>query len=247
MRYEIMFQRAQTLVSNRRLSKDKTKAFTLIELLIVIAIILILIAIALPNFLEAQIRARVTKAKGEIRSLGIAMESYALDFTVYPSESEHDMFQRGRTEAGLAWLTSPIAYISSIPEDPFGKASASQTDAALYFYEMGGVEAGPTYPKCFACLKTWTIFTKGPDGNESDINSDQPHWGVPGNDLSVDSYNPTNGTSSEGDIFLYGGDGFWIGVNVGIASKTLYVNPAAQDVGLTVNRVRYLHRLPPGL
>lgn len=38
--------------------------FTLIELLIVIAIILILIAIALPNFLEAQIRAKVTKAKG---------------------------------------------------------------------------------------------------------------------------------------------------------------------------------------
>jgi len=39
------------------------KGFTLIELLIVIAIILILIAIALPNFLEAQIRARMTRAK----------------------------------------------------------------------------------------------------------------------------------------------------------------------------------------
>ncbi len=34
--------------------------FTLIELLIVIAIILILIAIALPNFMEAQMRAKVT-------------------------------------------------------------------------------------------------------------------------------------------------------------------------------------------
>ncbi|MBE7490114.1 prepilin-type N-terminal cleavage/methylation domain-containing protein [bacterium] len=34
--------------------------FTLIELLIVIAIILILISIALPNFLEAQLRAKVT-------------------------------------------------------------------------------------------------------------------------------------------------------------------------------------------
>lgn len=38
--------------------------FTLIELLIVIAIILILIAIALPNFLDAQARAKVTKTEG---------------------------------------------------------------------------------------------------------------------------------------------------------------------------------------
>lgn len=52
------------------------KGFTLIELLIVIAIILILIAIALPNFLEAQIRAKVVRAKGEIRTIAIAMDSY---------------------------------------------------------------------------------------------------------------------------------------------------------------------------
>ncbi|MBW7937580.1 MAG: prepilin-type N-terminal cleavage/methylation domain-containing protein, partial [Candidatus Omnitrophica bacterium] len=37
----------------------KKAGFTLIELLIVIAIILILISIALPNFLEAQMRAKV--------------------------------------------------------------------------------------------------------------------------------------------------------------------------------------------
>ena len=61
--------------------------FTLIELLIVIAIILILIAIALPNFLEAQIRARITKAKAELRSLNIAMQEYYLDWKVYPPEN----------------------------------------------------------------------------------------------------------------------------------------------------------------
>ena len=47
------------------------RGFTLIELLIVIAIILILIAIALPNFLEAQMRAKVTKANSEIRTLAV--------------------------------------------------------------------------------------------------------------------------------------------------------------------------------
>lgn len=50
----------------------KRRGFTLIELLIVIAIILILISIALPNFLEAQERARVAKAKGNLKSMKTA-------------------------------------------------------------------------------------------------------------------------------------------------------------------------------
>ncbi len=48
------------------------RGFTLIELLIVIAIILILISIALPNFLEAQERARVARAKANLKSMETA-------------------------------------------------------------------------------------------------------------------------------------------------------------------------------
>jgi general secretion pathway protein G len=84
------------------------KAFTSIELLIVIAIILILIAIALPNFLEAQIRAKITKAKGELRSINIAMQEYYLEFDIYPPENEQDVLTRNRYSQGLFWLTSPI-------------------------------------------------------------------------------------------------------------------------------------------
>lgn len=64
--------------------RQRKTGFTLIELLIVIAIILILISIALPNFLEVQVRARVVKAKAEINSLRTAFESYMQDFKVYP-------------------------------------------------------------------------------------------------------------------------------------------------------------------
>lgn len=219
--------------------------FTLIELLIVIAIILILIAIALPNFLEAQIRARVTKAKAEIRTVTIALESYFLDFRIYPSESEDNMRQRGRTEAGLAWLTSPIAYITSVPEDPFGGSGSG--DDPLRFYETGGAEAGLTYPKCTACLVSWAIYTQGPDLQSGDVVSDHPHYGMYA-DGSVDAYSPTNGTKSQGDIFQYGGDPFWIGVSMSIADMGIYRNGnGASDARLVVNGENFLHRLPPKL
>src|SRR3712207_5517880 len=57
--------------------------FTLIELLIVVAIIAILAAIAVPNFLEAQTRAKVSRAKADMKSLVTAMEAYGVDHNRY--------------------------------------------------------------------------------------------------------------------------------------------------------------------
>ena len=68
-----------------QIREKRTSAFTLIELLIVIAIILIVIAIAMPNFLEAQVRAQVIRVKGDLHGLSTAMEQYYQDFKVYPA------------------------------------------------------------------------------------------------------------------------------------------------------------------
>jgi len=97
--------------------------FTLIELLIVVAIILILIAIALPNFLEAMARAKVTRAKAEIRTFISALESYFTDWSNYPRAHfgfyPEQVFSHG-ARYGFIQLTSPIKYLSVIPMDPFG-------------------------------------------------------------------------------------------------------------------------------
>ena len=98
----------------------RKKGFTLIELLIVIAVISILIGIALPRFKGMQDEGNIAKAKGELRSLQSALESYYIhNSNAYP--------------AALSSLTSAVPNIvSSIPADPFS------TTGAAYGYVRGG-------------------------------------------------------------------------------------------------------------
>lgn len=90
------------------------KGFTLIELLIVVAIIGILAAIAVPNFLNAMTRAKVSRSMADIRSIAMALETYRLDRNAYPPIFPPVlMFDR------YIPMTSPISYLSSVPFDPF--------------------------------------------------------------------------------------------------------------------------------
>ncbi len=89
----------------------KRNAFTLIELLIVVAIIGILAAIAVPNFLNAQIRSKVAKTEGEMRNFVVAQEMYRLDCGSYPPHFH--------TEWQNKFLSTPVAYLGSMPQDIF--------------------------------------------------------------------------------------------------------------------------------
>ncbi len=224
-------------------TKNWQNGFTLIELLIVIAIILILIAIALPNFLEAQIRARVTKSKAEIRTIGIAMESYYLDWNVYPWESEDNCASPGlqRSRCGLAWLTNPIAYITSIPPDTFPNPNNEEES----WMETGVLTASRPNPVDRASA-TWALWTRGPDGLDSELDSDNAGGGTVHKekaDGSNDNYSPTNGTKSVGDIFLFGGDGYFIGT---VCIPPIATKAFCQAIDpLIVDGLPYVHRLPP--
>ena len=60
----------------------------LVELLIVCAIVAVLSAIAVPNFLEAQVRSKISRAKSDMRSLATGIESYYVDNNSYPTDLE---------------------------------------------------------------------------------------------------------------------------------------------------------------
>jgi len=93
--------------------KAASKAFTLIELLIVVAIIAILAAIAVPNFLEAQVRAKVSRAKSDIRNFATALEAYRVDNNVYPPTPIVNDGGLRPIRIVPNYLSTPVAFVST--------------------------------------------------------------------------------------------------------------------------------------
>lgn len=138
------------------------KAFTLIELLIVVAIIAILAAIAVPNFLEAQTRAKVTRIKSDLRSIATGIESYVVDNNVDPAcvqfAGNSNRVLHGGTPYGS--ITTPVAYMSSLPTDLYNTFATTVGKAPFAFDKPGfGFDAAGTYPNGPFTEKTTTDAT----------------------------------------------------------------------------------------
>ena len=206
----------------------RTKGFTLIELLIVVAIIAILAAIAIPNFIEAQVRSKVSRAKADMRSIATAIESYRVDHTNYPADrNAHTNAGRDLNDPVLALMvflspiTTPISYMSSIPTDPFqnrwlGAAAAESTVMKQFAYWseswrdiMWGFNEN-VKAHGFLSGKVWSLTSIGPDS----FPSSGPHgiFGIEvfahltanANSNAAGFYDSTNGSKSGGDICRFG-------------------------------------------
>jgi len=177
---------------------------TMIELLLVIAVLAVLASIAVPNYMDAQVRAKVSREVSDMRSIATALETYFVDAALYPPHGEKladGTVNFPASQGGLTTteympdfpLTSPVAYIISVPFDPF-LISYDAFDPRYGYVETKGMVAimqanGLDEPaaKLEPRYGGWRLYAAGPDRDRTD------------GKLGI-LYDPTNGTSSNGDL-----------------------------------------------
>ncbi len=187
------------------------KGFTLIELLIVVAIIGVLAAIAVPNFLNAQTRAKVARVMGDHKSIGSALELYQLDHNrcPYPRRQFHYIEY-------VEELTTPVAYTSNVSlPDPF-KPNATEnwypsdqrTVLSYQYICYGGLWTTYSNVRSYAegnginidTLNGYCLMSYGPDKITQGL-----EWLPIGGNLT-NMYAASNGLYSLGDIARFGGN-----------------------------------------
>ena len=203
-------------------SNSKLSGFTLIELLIVVAIIAILAAIAVPNFLEAQTRSKITRLKADMRTVVTALEAYTVDNNNFippwpvglkPPNSTFAQYPLKVTLADGSplyphvgnYLTTPVSHITSIPTDPFATAGMIRYAVQSWNFSIGEVsfwyQADLREPYNIYITNKWYVnigyLLRSPGPSEIFVGE------------SI-LYNPTNGTISAGEILYLRTDGFMV-------------------------------------
>lgn len=118
----------------------KQKAFTLIELLIVIAIIALMSTIVLIAVNSARIKGRQASRVANLRSVQTALELYNQDFGAYPNTSNNwygtcSAWTQTTQNNAIPGLVS--TYLGSLPVDPIVSVAGNTN---CYLYNSNGTD-----------------------------------------------------------------------------------------------------------
>ena len=166
----------------------------------------ILAAVAVPNFIEAQTRAKISEAKADMRSMAVAIESFRIGGNRYPNIKTVDFITR------LIPFTTPVAYMKPVPRDPFTVGlPGTYPYMGIDLMDAYRVKGKFVYPRPFeywprtSSIEKWDSFCINPGLRQWALKSIGPSQ-VPSWFFTPDFqvYDPTNGTASPGAIILVG-------------------------------------------
>lgn len=107
----------------------KTRGFTLLELLVVVAIIGLLVAYVGPRYVSQIGKSEVAAARAQLDGLAKALDAYRLDTGHYPTSAQGLAALRARPAGEVRW-NGPYLQ-KDVPLDPWGK---------LYVYRSPGAK-----------------------------------------------------------------------------------------------------------
>ena len=117
-------------------SKSVSRAFTLVEIMIVVAIIALLAAIAVPGFLRARKRSQATRILNDLRLIDNACDQYAIetnrktgdtvsvaDWTTYLKNEKGQLYNTGKSILGNSYGPQTVDFIPQVTTADYGALS----------------------------------------------------------------------------------------------------------------------------
>lgn len=136
------------------------QGFTLIEVMVVVVILGILAAVVVPRIMDNPDKARITKAKQDIRALESALNLYRLDNFKYPTTDQGlEALVTPPTDVGATGNYKQGGYIRKLPKDPWGSAYlylSPGEHSEIDIYSLGA-DGAPGGTGVAADIGNWTI------------------------------------------------------------------------------------------
>ena len=157
--------------------RSRSRGFTLVEMLVVLAILVLLVGMVAPRVLKSQKKADINNTRAQIGMLRSCLERYALDMKDFPSTEDglqalvsapDSSESLDTTSTSTTAWDGPYVNQDSLPKDPWGND---------YQYEYPPTHGSGEYPDI------WSMGPDGQDDTEDDIVSWSSTSGEDGEDV----------------------------------------------------------------